>query len=255
MVRYFLEVAYSGQGYAGFQRQKNARTIQGEIDRALSILCKTEIRTTGSSRTDAGVHARQNFVHFDAPSILPAHFKYTINAILPRKIAVTAFFEVPEKAHARYNAISRSYRYRIYSDKDPFLQDYGYFYPYPLDIKVLNQAAALIQENRDFKAFCKRNAQVAQFDCRIAEATWQVSGDSVLEFRVTADRFLRGMVRGLVGTMLQVGSGKITLQEFSAIIRSGNNALSDFSAPPQGLFLEAVTYPSFLYPATSEKGA
>ncbi|HUX84876.1 MAG TPA: tRNA pseudouridine synthase A, partial [Chitinophagaceae bacterium] len=152
MTRYFFELSYNGKGYAGFQRQKNARAIQDEIDQALSQILHEPVRTTGSSRTDAGVHARQNFVHFDGPDELPQNVLYSLNAILSRQIAAVSLFPVPPKAHARYDACSRSYRYCIYTLKDPFLQDFGYFYPYPLNLEILQKAAEMVLENIDFQA-------------------------------------------------------------------------------------------------------
>lgn len=245
MPRYFLDIAYKGTAYAGFQVQENAGTVQAEIDRALSTLLRERIRTTGSSRTDAGVHARHNFVHFDTGLPLHPQFGYKINALLPRDIAINAVYPVEEEAHARFDAVSRSYEYTVYTGKDPFLKEFGYFYPYRLHPGVLQQAAVILQEYTDFTAFSKRNTQVKTFNCRIISSGWHFE-EGRLSYRVTANRFLRGMVRGLVGTMLLLGRNKLTMEEFRKIIAGKDNTKVNFGVPPQGLFLAAVSYPEYL---------
>lgn len=242
MSRYFLEVAYRGTQFSGFQRQQNASTIQGEIDRALSLLLKTPVMTTGSSRTDAGVHAFQNFLHFDAPSALPSRLVYALNAVLSPDIAIRGLYATHEQAHARFDALSRSYLYRIYRSKDPFLRETGYFFPYALDFGQLVRCAELLPHHADYERFSKRNTQVKTFRCRITEAVWEQRPDEYL-FRITANRFLRGMVRALVATMLKVARGKSNLEEFQAILQAAGSARAEFSAPAQGLFLTRVTYP------------
>lgn len=243
MKRYFIEVAYEGTRFAGFQAQENAMTVQGELDRALSILLREPVKTTGSSRTDAGVHAFQNFLHFDAPAVLIPHFPYKLNAILPPEIAVRSVREVPDQAHARFDASSRSYLYRIYPEKDPFLRHRGYFFPYPLAEDILHAAAGLLLSHTQFEAFSKRNTQVKTYRCQILLAAWRREGKELL-FEVTANRFLRGMVRGLVGTMLQAAREKISLDDFREILEGGDNRRTDFSVPPGGLFLTQVAYPA-----------
>lgn len=244
MARYFLEVAYKGTRYAGFQVQQNAVTIQGEIDHALSVLLKMPVKTTGSSRTDAGVHALQNYLHFDAESLLP-HLRYKLNAVLSPDIAILSIRVPAEDAHARFDATSRSYRYRIYTAKDPFLRETGYYFPYPLNDETLHAAARLVLANTDFTSFSKRNTQVKTFACQIAAAEWKTEPGQII-FEITANRFLRGMVRGLVGTMLKTARGRISLEEFREVLESPHNANTDFSAPPQGLFLVKVCYPDGL---------
>lgn len=243
MSRYFLEVAYRGTLFSGFQRQENASTIQGEIDRALSLLLKTSIVTTGSSRTDAGVHAFQNFLHFDASFPLPSRLVYALNAVLSPDIAVRGLYPCAEGAHARFDALSRSYLYRVYRAKDPFRKETGYFFPYALDFDQLARCAALLPSHTDYERFSKRNTQVKTFRCRIAEAAWEQRPGEYL-FRITANRFLRGMVRGLVASMLKVARGKSTVEAFQQILQAAGPARADFSAPPQGLFLTRVTYPA-----------
>jgi tRNA pseudouridine38-40 synthase len=245
MSRYFLEVTYKGTRYAGFQVQQNADTIQGEIDKALSVLLKISLKTTGSSRTDTGVHACQNYLHFDTALPLPPHLKYQLNAILSPDIAVQAIYAVTDKAHARFTALSRSYQYRIYRYKDPFRRETGYYFPYRLEESMLHQTAAMICGHTDFASFSKRNTQVKTFHCNIMKAAWKCSPDEYI-FEITANRFLRGMVRGLVGTMLKAARCKITLQEFRQILIARDNIRTDFSAPPQGLFLMEVRYPEGL---------
>ena len=242
MFRYFLEVAYKGTRHAGFQVQQNATTIQGEINRSLAILFRQPVTTTGSSRTDAGVHARQNFLHLDLSQPFPAEWIYKINAILPPEIALKAVHPVPPAAHARFSATARSYRYRLYQVKDPFLKEVGYFFPYPLALEALVEVAALLPAYRDYQSFSKRNSQVKTHQCTIQEASWQWQG-AELHFTITANRFLRGMVRGLVATMLQVGRGKLDVQAFRALLEQKQTGLADFSAPAQGLVLERVHYP------------
>lgn len=241
-MRYLLEVAYKGTRFSGLQVQRNASSIQGEIDKALAVLLKAPVSSTCSSRTDAGVHARQNFLHFDTPLQLSGHFLYQMNAILCPDIAVRGLYRISESLHARFSALSRSYRYTLYTAKDPFLREYGYHYPYPVDFAALEEAAALLETHRDFSAFSKRNTQVRTFECRISEARWERQDDHYA-FCITANRFLRGMVRGLTGTMLAVGRGKYALQDFRDILDGGDNRRTDFSVPAQGLVLLQVSYP------------
>ena len=197
-MRYFLELTYKGTRYSGFQVQANAHTVQSEVERALNVLYREEIRCTGSSRTDAGVHALQNFFHFDTEQEIPAVHVYKLNAILPKDIAVRSVRSMPADAHCRFDAISRSYRYRIYTRKDPFLDDRAWFYPFPLDAGVLNETAALVLGVHDFGAFAKRNSQVKTYRCEVMESRWEALEHGWV-YHVRANRFLRGMVRGLVG--------------------------------------------------------
>lgn len=245
MPRYFLELAYKGAGYAGFQVQRHARTIQGDVNKALSIIVREDIKTTGSSRTDAGVHALQNFVHFDASTSLPKDLVYKMNAVLSPQIAVRHIFRASDDAHARFDAVKRSYFYRIYWNKDPFMQDGGYFYPYPLKEDLLYTFAQLILTNNDFTSFSKRKTQVKTFLSTIAESRWERSRGQII-FHITANRFLRGMVRGIVGTMLKVSRANGNEEDFRKIVLSKDNRMADFSVPPQGLFLKEIRYPEGL---------
>jgi tRNA pseudouridine38-40 synthase len=249
MKRYFLELAYKGTRYSGFQVQQNAVTVQSELQKALETYFRTPVSLTGSSRTDAGVHALQNFFHLDFEQEIPAASIYNINAMLPPDIVLRSVREVDagdERAHARFAALSREYRYYIYQAKDPFIDDRAFFYPYRLDLSLLEKAAALVMRHTDFTSFSKRNTQVKTFICNIMVSEWKQT-EKCIVYHVKANRFLRGMVRGLVGTMLQVGRGKITLKEFEEIIEGRDCTLADFSVPAHGLFLIAVEYPENLF--------
>ncbi len=245
MPRYFIEVSYKGTNYGGFQIQQNSNTIQAEIEKVLTVFFKSQIGLTGSSRTDAGVHALQNFFHFDsdvlpaAPSIEKA--VYNLNAMLPGDIVVKTMRQVADEMHCRFDAIEREYQYFVYQQKDPFNDFRAYYYPYKLDLQLLQQAAAAILNFEDFSSFCKRNTQVKTFICNIAESRWEQSETGFI-YTVKANRFLRGMVRGLVGTMLKVGTRKISLEQFVQIIESRSAVKTDFSVPAHGLFLVKVSY-------------
>lgn len=245
MARYFLEVGYRGTDYSGFQSQENAQTIQSELENALGILHRDVFELTGSSRTDAGVHAEQNFFHFDREEPLHPQAIYKLNAILPGAIVVKNFHAVPAEAHCRFDALSRSYAYHIYTRKNPFLADRAFYFPYTLDLDRLQQAAQLLMQYNDFTSFSKRNTQVKTFQCMIQQSEWVRQGEELI-YRVRANRFLRGMVRALTSTQLLVGRGKIELADFQRIIESKNCELASFAAPAHGLFLEAVHYPSEL---------
>ena len=243
MPRYFIEVSYKGTNYSGFQIQKNANSIQAEIEKALSIFFKQTFTLTGSSRTDAGVHALQNYFHFDSDILLPEKrgFVYNLNSILPLDIVIKRIFRVNENAHCRFDAVSREYKYYIFRNKNPFLQDRAYYYPYPLDIDKLNEAAQLLMIYKDFTSFSKRNTQVKDFICNIKKSKW-IQENETLIYHVEANRFLRGMVKGLVGTMLRIGTGKLSLAEFEEIIKNKDCTKADFSVDSKGLFLIAVHY-------------
>lgn len=247
MPRYFLELSYKGTAYSGFQVQENAHTIQGEVQKALQTLFHTSFELTGSSRTDAGVHARQNFFHFDTDIEIHKRNLYNLNALVPEDIGIKALYPVPDTAHCRFDAISREYNYFIYREKDPFLLDRAWMYPYPLDMDILQQSARILGEYNDFTSFSKRNTQVKTFLCTIERSEWRREGP-VLVYRVKANRFLRGMVRGLVGTMLKAGRGQISLEGLRAVIEAKDCSRADFSTPPQGLFLNRVFYNDALKP-------
>jgi tRNA pseudouridine38-40 synthase len=252
MPRYFLEVSYKGTHYSGFQSQHNANTIKAEVEKALSILIQLPgIELTGSSRTDAGVHALQNFFHFDAPSPMQQwrgietenHFVYKINAILPNDIVVKRLVPVADDAHCRFDALNREYRYHIYHRKDPFLQEKAYYFPYKLDLEKMKAAASLLKEYTDFTSFSKRNTQVKTFTCNILESEWIIAGTELI-YHVKANRFLRGMVRALTATMLKVGRNKMSLDELRSVIEAKDCTKASFAVPAHGLFLMSVEYPT-----------
>jgi tRNA pseudouridine38-40 synthase len=241
-MRYFLEVSYKGTGYSGFQSQKNANTVQAEIQKALKIFLKEDIELTGSSRTDAGVHAYQNYFHFDIRDDLPSKSIYNLNAILPEAIAIKNLLKVNSDAHCRFDAISREYKYYIYRKKDPFLTETAFYFPYKLDFDIIKEAAECLKEFTDFTSFSKRNTQVKSFLCDILESDWQIEEDRLI-YTVKANRFLRGMVRGLTATMLKLGRGKLSLADFKSIIEAKDCTLANFAVPAHGLFLIEVSYP------------
>ncbi|MFZ1329169.1 MAG: tRNA pseudouridine(38-40) synthase TruA [Chitinophagaceae bacterium] len=242
MPRYFLEVSYKGTHYSGFQTQHNANTIQAEIEKAFAVLQRHQTILTGSSRTDAGVHALQNFFHFDYEPVLHPHFVYKVNAILPDDIVVKSISPVIADAHCRFDAISREYKYYIYQQKNPFLKGRAFFFPYKLDIDKMQEAAAIVREYTDFTSFSKRNTQVKSFDCNIIESKWLLQ-DNCLVYNVKANRFLRGMVRALTATILKVGRNKLSLDEFRVIIQAKDCTKASFAVPAHGLFLMKVEYP------------
>jgi tRNA pseudouridine38-40 synthase len=241
MPRYFLEVAYLGTRYAGSQVQANAVTVQWELSKALETLLRKPVILTGSSRTDSGVHAVQNFYHFDFENEVPAKSMYNMNALLPTDISVNGLYPVTADAHCRFDALSREYEYIIYRRKNAFLADRAFFYPYTVGRAALDEVAAMVTGYRDFTSFSKRNTQTKTTECTIMESYWEDRGDTLV-YRVKGNRFLRGMVRGLVGTMLQAGRGKITVEGFREIIEARDGMRADFSVPGHGLFLMKVEY-------------
>jgi tRNA pseudouridine38-40 synthase len=243
MSRYFIEVFYKGTAYSGFQTQENANTIQAEIEKAIEVLKKDKVVLTGSSRTDSGVHALQNFFHFDS-GLDYSNEKaiYNLNAILPEDIGIRRIIPVNEEAHCRFDAVTREYKYFVYRHKNPFLKDRAYYYPYRLDVGRLQEAADILKEYTDFTSFSKRNTQVKTFNCQLMESQWLYEGDCLV-YRVKGNRFLRGMVRALTATMLKTGRGRQSLDEFRAIIEAKDCTVASFSVPAHGLFLLSVEYP------------
>lgn len=243
MPRYFIELSYKGTNYSGFQSQQNTHnTIQSELEKAFKILQRDEVLLVSSSRTDAGVHALQNYFHFDYNGDIHPQFVYKTNAILPADIVVKKIIRMADDAHCRFDAVSREYKYFIYAKKNPFLQDRAFFFPYKLDIGKLKEAAALVTRYLDFTSFSKRNTQVKTFSCRIIQSEWLIENDCLV-YHVKGNRFLRGMVRALTATMLKIGRNKTSLEEFKAIIEARDCTLASFAVPAQGLFLIHVEYP------------
>jgi tRNA pseudouridine38-40 synthase len=242
-LRYFIRFSYFGKHYHGWQKQPNALTVQEVLEDALSKLLAREIILMGAGRTDAGVHARQLYAHFDFEAIPDKeNFVFRLNAFLPKDIAVQDVFKVPEEAHARFDAISRTYEYWIVQQKNPFLSSHAHLIKYPLDIKKMNEAAQVLLIHTDFECFSKSNTAVNTFNCDVKHAEWRING-GVLIFTITADRFLRNMVRAVVGTLLEVGLGKIDISNVKAILKSKDRSKAGASAPAKGLYLTSVLYP------------
>jgi len=254
-LRYFLEVAYKGTRFSGFQAQPNALTIQGEIEKAFITFFGKRLAhwerggaavregngLTCSSRTDAGVHARQNYFHFDYPEPFLQKWIYNLNAILPGDIVIKSVTEMPDNAHCRFDALSRTYHYHIYQNKDPFIADSAYFYPYTMDIERLNEAASVIQRYTDFTSFSKRKTQVKTFNCTILQSEWFRNQDQWV-YRVSGNRFLRGMVRALTATMLKVGRGILSVDDLHQIFQAKDCSKAFFDTPAHGLTLMQVNY-------------
>ncbi|RZS96067.1 tRNA pseudouridine(38-40) synthase TruA [Cecembia calidifontis] len=245
--RYFLELGYKGTHYHGWQIQQNAHTVQAELEKAISTILGVPTGIMGSGRTDTGVHASKQFAHFDTiEELIADEFLKKLNGILPKDIAGYSLRKVHEEAHTRFDAIWRSYVYRISLRKDPFEQESAWQLFKKPDIQVMNEAASLLLEHEDFQCFSKVKTDVNTFHCKIKEAYWEQKGQLLL-FHITANRFLRGMVRAIVGTLIEVGTFKITVEEFQRILESKNRNEAKAAAPAHGLFLCDITYPDNLF--------
>jgi tRNA pseudouridine38-40 synthase len=240
MPRYFIELSYQGTNYSGFQIQENAPTVQSEVEKAFQILHRNAVALTGSSRTDAGVHAVQNFFHFDYEGRLNPQFVYKMNALLPPDIAIKAIHQMKDNAHCRFDAISREYIYYIHQFKNPFLKDNSFFYPYKLNCPLMHEAAELIKEQSNFFAFAKTNSQVKNYTCHIYKSSLTVNGET-LAYNIEANRFLRGMVRAVTATLLKVGREKLSIEELEQLFKGKTKAGT--SVPAHALFLKSVLYP------------
>ena len=247
-LRYFIELAYKGTNYHGWQYQPNAISIQELLNKALTIVFRTTIDVVGAGRTDSGVHAVQIYAHFDVENDFEKEtIIYKLNAILPVDIVVYTILKVNSNAHARFDAIKRSYEYRIFNGRNPFLTEVTWqFTNKKLNIELMNEAAKILVTYTNFKCFSRSNTDVKTYNCKLTRAEWIVQGQ-LLVFHISADRFLRNMVRAIVGTLLEIGQGKISLDEFKQIIESENRCNAGPSAPPQGLFLTEVVYPNSIF--------
>lgn len=246
MPRYVIDISYHGTQYAGWQKQPNALTVQSRLDECLARILRSEVITYGAGRTDAGVHAEQLPAHFDYPGELHPRFLKAINAVLPNDIAVTAVYKAAGKEfNARFDARSRRYRYQITLRKDPHLFNRAWHCEWPLDIEKLNEAAAVLKEYRSFESFCKSNANNKTFFCDIMESRFELQGH-MLYYHVKADRFLRGMVRAIMGTLVEAGSGRRSADDIRAVIEGKDRNLAGSSAPAWGLYLSEVEYPDGL---------
>jgi tRNA pseudouridine38-40 synthase len=246
-LRYFIEIAYNGTNYFGWQRQPNAISVEEKIEEALSLLLRKELKVIGAGRTDAGVHAKQLFAHFDFEEIedLP-NLVFRLNSFLPKDISVKNILKVKEDAHARFNASEREYEYVISLKKNPFLEGFSYQIHQKPNVEAMNEAASSLLDYRDFQCFSRSNTDVKTYNCTIKKAFWKEENNQLV-FTISADRFLRNMVRAIVGTLLDVGFGKTTLEEFHEIIRKKNRVNAGSSAPANGLYLTKVLYPEELF--------
>lgn len=246
-MRYFIEIAYNGKNYFGWQVQPEVISVQEVLDTTISTLLRKEIKIAGAGRTDAGVHARQMFAHFDFEEIKDFdRFLFRVNSFLPKDISVKNIFEVHEDAHTRFDASSRTYEYVITLLKDPFLTDGAYLIHQKPDISLMNDAANILLNHKDFQCFSRSNTDVKTYYCSINKAYWKEENDQLI-FTISADRFLRNMVRAIVGTLLNVGFGKTSLQQFEEIIESKERSKAGASAPAHGLFLTEIKYPKTIY--------
>lgn len=243
-VRYFLYFAYDGTNYHGWQVQPNAITVQLRLEEAMQTLLRQPTPVTGAGRTDAGVNARLMVAHFDTPTALPDPdaFADRLNRLLPPDIAVYRCVPVNSEAHARFDATSRTYKYYAIDHKSPFAERYAWRYRGTLDYEAMNKAAEKLYDYTDFTSFSKLHTDVKTNNCRVTHARWEKEGEGYT-FTITADRFLRNMVRAIVGTLVEVGRHKITIEEFCAIIEGKNRGLAGTSMPGKALFLHDVTYP------------
>lgn len=247
MARYFIQLAYRGTAYHGWQLQENAHTVQAEFNRALSVYLREPIETVGAGRTDTGVHAKFYVAHFDCTDERleeeqPIHL-HKLNCILPNDISVFAIKKMHDGAHARFDALSRTYRYVISQVKNPFCRDTAYAYYPPLDVEAMNKAAELLLTYSDFGSFCKLHADNKTTICQLSHARWVKEADEMLVFTITSDRFLRDMVRAIVGSLMEVGKNRLSLDEFRGIVEAKNRQSAFSSVPAQGLFLSNVSYP------------
>ncbi|HIW65084.1 MAG TPA: tRNA pseudouridine(38-40) synthase TruA [Candidatus Alistipes intestinipullorum] len=244
-MRYFLELRYNGGAYCGWQRQPDQPSVQRTLEEALATLLREPIEVTGAGRTDTGVNASYYVAHFDvaAPVADPVQTVYKLNFLLPGDISVWSMTAVSDDAHARFSACEREYRYFIEPQKNPFTRHLTWQYYVPLDVERMNRAAAMLLEYEDFTSFAKLNSNNHTNICHIRHAAWTVDEQGVLCFTIRADRFLRNMVRAIVGTLVDVGRGRYTPEDFQAIIESRDLSRSSAGAPAQGLFLSDIRYP------------
>ena len=245
-MRYFVELSYDGTPFVGWQRQPAGDSVQSCLEDALSILFRKPLSIVGAGRTDAGVHAHQLYAHVDLDEHVDQDLTFRLNKLLPKEIAVRNIIRVAQDAHARFDAVSRSYRYHITTQKNPFLQKRSYQFAKPLDLDLMNQAAKILIDHEDFKCFSKSKTDVKTYVCDIQQVHWQQNG-SELVFFIQANRFLRNMVRAIVGTLIEVGLRKISISGFEAILASRDRSQAGYSVPAHGLYLEKVNYPKHIF--------
>ena len=252
-LRYFIRFSYNGTHYHGWQYQPNAISVQETMNKAMSTILGATIDLVGAGRTDTGVHAKEMFAHFDTQNEIDTNaIVHKLNSFLPKDIAVFDLIAVHDDAHARFDAKQRTYHYFINQTKDVFAQDLSWHYQQKLDIDLMNEAAALLLDHKDFECFSKSNTEVNTYNCAITEAFW-TQHNNQLVFKISADRFLRNMVRAIVGTLVNVGLHKTSLEDFSQILASKNRSEAGFSVPAHGLYLTNIVY-DYL-PAPSPDGS
>lgn len=241
-MRYFIKFSYNGTNYHGWQSQPNAISVQETLTKAMAVVLNSEIELMGAGRTDTGVHAKMMFAHFDFDASFDnKSLVHKLNSYLPKDIAVFDIYAVNENAHARFDAKKRTYEYHIHTFKNVFLQEQSWYCPQALDLDLMNIAAAELLKFTDFQCFSKVHTDVNTFNCKIEEAFWRKENESLI-FTIAADRFLRNMVRAIVGTLLNVGLKKITIEDFIKIIESKNRSEAGFSVPAHGLYLTNIEY-------------
>ena len=240
-MRYFITLSYDGARYHGWQIQPNGISVQEVLNKSLSTLLRQPVEVTGAGRTDAGVNASMMVAHFDTATPIPSNLDYKLNKFLPSDIAIHSIEEVSPDAHARFSAISRTYHYYVITEKSPF-EPYAYRYSQPLDFNLMNKAAELLYQYNDFTSFSKLHTDVKTNNCKITLAHWQQVSPIKWEFTITADRFLRNMVRAIVGTLIEVGRGAITIDQFRTIIEKKDRCSAGTSVPGNALFLADVKY-------------
>lgn len=242
-MRYFIELAYNGSKYHGWQNQPNAITVQSKLELALSTLLSDDIAVVGAGRTDTGVHAKHLVAHFNTEVNLKiSDLIYKLNSFLPNDIAIYSIYKVKPNVHARFDAVARTYHYYISTSKNPFLSGLAHEFYLPLDVDLMNEASKILLNYNDFQCFSKKHTDVKTYNCNIWKAEWTEKPNELI-FEITADRFLRNMVRAIVGTMIDIGQGKITIEQLHNIIKSKDRSNAGFSAPACGLYLTKVTYP------------
>ena len=244
-MRYFVHFAYNGRPYHGWQRQPNAHSVQAELENAFSTLLRQTIALTGAGRTDSGVHASHMVAHFDTTHPIPENFVFQLNQFLPPSIAIQKIHSVPDDAHARFDALSRTYQYRLSQYKDPFDHNHHYYLKGSLNLDLMNEAAQILLAYEDFECFSKVHTDVKTFLCKIEWARWE-SHENECIFTIRANRFLRNMVRAIVGTLIEIGQGKRSLESLHHTIASKDRSSAGYSVPAHALFLTAVTYPTHL---------
>ena len=246
-MRYFITFSYNGTDFHGSQTQPNGNTVQAQMEAAFATILRQPVPLTFAGRTDAGVHAEQMVAHFDWPDHLPANLGGRLNNLLPNSIAIIDLRRVTDEAHARFDAIQRTYHYRIITRKDPFLYINHTRVAPGLDFEAMNQAAQLLLGRQDFAAFCRTHTDVKTTICDVREARWITVSDTEAYFVISADRFLRNMVRAVVGTLFEVGRHKMSLDQFRQVIASQNRCQAGHSAPAEGLSLVEIIYPKNIY--------